>query len=72
MYKTTIGLTPFNLVYEMEAVLSIECEILLLNLAIELVPSTLTKEECLLYFANLDEQCKEVMLANETPKKPIK
>ena len=38
--KTSIGFTPFQLVYGLEAVLPIECEIPSLQLAIELLPDT--------------------------------
>eukprot|EP00253_Pinus_taeda_P024212 PITA_24212 len=38
--KTSTGFTPFQLVYGLEAVLPIECEILSLQLAIELLPAT--------------------------------
>ena len=37
--KTSTGFTPFQLVYGLEAVLRIECEILSLQLAIELLSS---------------------------------
>ena len=42
--KNAIGFTPFQLVYGLEVVLPIECEISSLQLAIELLPAT-SKEE---------------------------
>ena len=38
--KTSTGFTPFQLVYSLEAVLSIECKIPSLQIAIELIPAT--------------------------------
>jgi transposase InsO family protein len=38
--KTTTGFTPFQLVYGLEVVLPIECEIPSLKLVIELLPNT--------------------------------
>jgi ABC-type microcin C transport system permease subunit YejE len=43
--KTTTGLTPFQLVYGLEAVLPIECEIPSLKLTVELLPHTDVEEE---------------------------
>lgn len=42
--KTTTGFTPFQLVYGLEAVLPIECEIPSLKVAIELLPNTTIEE----------------------------
>lgn len=53
--KNSIGFTPFQLVYGMEAVLPIECKIPSLKMEIELLPTTSTKEECFLYLAHLDK-----------------
>ena len=48
-YRTSVkasnGFTPFQLVYGLETVLPIECEILSLQLAIELLPATSEEEE---------------------------
>jgi hypothetical protein len=43
--KTTTGFTPFQLVYRIEAVLPIECEIPSLKLTVELLPHTFVEEE---------------------------
>jgi hypothetical protein len=53
--KTTMGFMPFHLVYGIEVVLPIECEILSLKLVVELLPNTTLEEECLLYLIQLDE-----------------
>jgi transposase InsO family protein len=47
--KSAIGFTPFRLVYGLEAILPIECEIHSLKLAVELLPNTSAEEEHLLY-----------------------
>jgi hypothetical protein len=53
--KTTTGFTPFQLVYGLEVILPIECEIPSLKLVVELLPNTFTEEERLLYLSCLDE-----------------
>ena len=53
--KTMTGFTPFQLVYGLEVVLPIECEIPSLKLAVELLPNTSTKEKNFLYILNLYE-----------------
>ena len=53
--KDATGFTPFQLVYGLEATLSIECEIPSLKLAVELLPNTSLEEERLLYLERLDE-----------------
>ena len=71
-FKTSTGFTPFQLVYELEAVLPIECEILSLQIAIELLPATSEEEKHLLYLAQLDENRRDAALAIETHAKRIK
>ena len=70
--KTATGFTPFQLVYGLEAVLPIECEIPSLRLTIELLPHTTDEEQRLLYLSHLDEIRQDVVLANESHKKRIK
>jgi len=53
--KTSTGFTPFQLVYGLKAVLSIECEIPSSQMAIELLPATSEEERRLLYLAQLAE-----------------
>jgi hypothetical protein len=70
--KSTMGFTPFQLVYGIEVILPIECEIPSLKLAIELIPNTSTEEERLLYLMQLDETCRDVSLVIENQKKCVK
>ena len=70
--KTMTSFIPFQLVYGLEPVLPIECEILSLKLVVELLPNTSIEEECFLYLMNLDETRRDVALANESHKKQIK
>jgi hypothetical protein len=70
--KSTIRVTPFQLVYGLEAILLIECEIPSLKLAIKLLPNTSVEEERLLYLMQLDESCRDATLVIESQKKRIK
>ena len=70
--KTTTGFTPFQLVYGLEVVLPIQCQIPSLKLAVELLPNTSTEEERFLYLTNLDETRRDAALVNEAHKKCIK
>jgi hypothetical protein len=69
-YRTSIkfamGFTPFQLVYGIEAVLLIECDIPPLKLVIELLPNTYAEEEHLLYLMQLDEARRDATLVIET------
>ena len=75
-YRTSVkkgtGFTLFHLVYGLEAVLPIQCQIPSLKLAIELLPDTSAEEEIFLYLNNLDETRRYVALANEAHKKHVK
>jgi len=53
--KTATGSTPFYLVYGMESIFPVECEIPSLKLAIELLLETSSLEEQLLHLEHLDE-----------------
>ena len=70
--KTATGFTPFQLVYGLEAVLPIECEILSLQLAIELLSATSEEEKPFLYLAQLDETRRTTALAAKAHKKHVK
>eukprot|EP00253_Pinus_taeda_P028352 PITA_28352 len=70
--KTSTGFTPFQLVYGLEAVLPIECEIPSLRMAIELLPSNSEEERRLLYLAQLDENHRDAALAIKSHAKRIK
>lgn len=49
LVRNTTIFTPFHLVYGLEAIIPIECEIPSLKLAIELLPATSVEEEHLLH-----------------------
>eukprot|EP00253_Pinus_taeda_P029093 PITA_29093 len=70
--KTSTGFTPFQLVYGLEAVLPIECEIPSLQIAVQLLPATSGEEKSLLYLAQLDENRRNATLVVETHTKRIK
>jgi len=70
--KTSTGFTPFQLVYGLEAMLPIECEIPSLQMAIELLPTTSEEEKRLLYLAQLDETRRNAALAIESHSKRMK
>jgi hypothetical protein len=53
--KTVIGFSPFQLVYGLEAVFPIECQIPSLKLVVQLLPDTSSLEEHLLYLEQLNE-----------------
>ena len=75
-YRTSLrnatGFTPFQLVYGMEAILPIQCQIPLLKLAIDLLPNTQEEEARLFNLIHLDETHHEAQLANEAHKRHIK
>jgi hypothetical protein len=70
--KSTTRFTPFRLVYGMESILSIECEIPSLKLAIEILPNTSAEEERLLYLMRLDKTRRDATLVIEAQKKCVK
>eukprot|EP00253_Pinus_taeda_P015798 PITA_15798 len=70
--RNATGFTPFQLVYGLEAILPIQCEISSLKLAIELLPDTSEEEARFLELIHLDETHCDATLANEAHKKCIK
>lgn len=70
--KTTTDFTPFQLVYGLESIFPMECEIPSLKLAVELIPDTSSLEECLIHLEHLDEQHQDVAIINEAHKKKVK
>ena len=64
--------TPFQLVYGLEAILPIQCEISSLKLAIDLLPDTSKEEARLFNLIHLNEKRHEAQLANEVHKRHIK
>ena len=70
--KSATGFTPFRLVYGVEAILPIECEIPSLKIVVELLPNTSAEEEHLLYLMRLDETWNDATLVIEAQKKCVK
>eukprot|EP00253_Pinus_taeda_P028575 PITA_28575 len=70
--RNATGFTPFQLVYGLEAVLPIQCEISSLKLAIDLLPKTSEEEDRFLELIQLDETRRDAALANEAHKKCVK
>ena len=66
--KTSIGFTPFQLVYGLEVTLPIECEIPSLKLVVERFPNTTLEEECFLYLNKLYKTRRDAALENEAHK----
>ena len=63
--KTATSFSPYHLVHGVESVLPIECEIPSLKIAIELLPDTSPLEEHLVHLEQLDEQCRDALVALE-------
>ena len=70
--KSTTRFTPFQLVYGIEVIFLIECEIPSLKLVVELIPNTSAEEEHLLYLMQLDETRHDAALVIETQKMCVK
>jgi hypothetical protein len=70
--KSATRFTPFRLVYGVESILLIECEIPSLKLVVELLPNTSAEEERLLYLMRLDETRRNATLVIEAQKKRVK
>ena len=72
LVKTATGFTPFQLVYELESIFPIECEISSLKLAVELLRETSILEECLVHLEHLDEQRRDAAIINDAHNKRVK
>lgn len=70
--KTATNFTPFQLVYGLESIFPIKCEIPSLKLVIELLLGTSSLEEHLVHLEHLDEQRRDATIINEAHKKRIK
>ena len=70
--KTATGFTPFQLVYGVEVIFPIECEIPSLKLAVQLLPETSALEVRLVELEQLDETCRDAAIANEAHKRRVK
>jgi hypothetical protein len=66
--KTANGFSPFQLIYGMEVVLPIECQIPSLRLVVQLLPDTSPLEERLVHLEQLNEKRCNAALANEAHK----
>jgi len=70
--RNETGFTPFQLVYGLEAILLVQCEISSLKLAVDLLPGTSEEEARLLELIQLDETHHDATLANEAHKRGVK
>jgi len=70
--KTTTNFTPFQLVYGLESIFPIECEIPSLKLAVELLLEMSSLEERLVHLEHFDEQRRDATIINEAHKKRVK
>ena len=75
-YRTSIKIatsfTPFQLVYEVEAIFPIECEIPSLRIVVQLLPETSALEAQLVELEHLDETRRDAAIANEAHKRCVK
>jgi hypothetical protein len=70
--NTATSFSTFQLIYGLEAVLPIKCQILSLKLAVELLPDTSPLEERLVYLEQLNEKCCDAALENKAHKHKVK
>lgn len=70
--KTSTDFTPFQLIYGLEVVLPIKCEITSLKLVIELLLATSANEKRFLHLAHLDENRCNGILVSEAYQKCVK
>jgi len=70
--KTATIFSPFQLVYGLDIVFPMECQIPSLKLVVELLPNTAPLEESLLYLEHLNEQRRDTTLVNEVHKQRFK
>lgn len=70
--NTATNFTLFQLVYGLESIFPVECEIPSLNLEVELLHDTSSLEECLFHLEHLDEQCQDATTMNKAHKKRVK
>ena len=71
-FKTATSFSPYQLVHGVESILPVECEIPSLKLAVELLPDTSPLEERLVHLEQLDEQCRDALVALEVNKHRVK
>jgi hypothetical protein len=66
--KTATRFTSFHLIHGIKSTLPIECEILMLQTPIEILPNTAPIEQCLLTLQSLDEDRQSSLQHNEAAK----
>jgi hypothetical protein len=75
-YRTSVkivtGFTLFQLVYGVEAIFPIECEIRSLKISVQLLPKTSTLEVRLLELKQLDETRRDAATVDEAHKRRVK
>ena len=75
-YRTVVniatGFSPYQIVHGVESVLSVECDIPSLKLAIQLLLDTSPLEEHLVHLEQLDEQRRDSLVALEVNKCRVK
>ena len=70
--KTATSFTLFQLVYGLESIFPIECEIPSLKLAVQLLPETSSLEARLVELEQLDETRRDAASVNEAHKHHVK
>ena len=70
--KNCYGVSPFQLVHGVGAIIPVECEISSLRIAIHVLPDTSELEECLLHLEHLDEQRRDALTTNQAHKNRVK
>ena len=70
--KTATGFSPYQLAHGVESILTVECNIPSLNLAVELFLDTSPLEERFVHLEQLDEQCRDALVALEVNKCRVK
>eukprot|EP00253_Pinus_taeda_P003608 PITA_03608 len=68
LVRNATGFTPFQLVYGLEVILPVQCEILSLKLAVDLLPRTSEEEAHFLELIQLDETHRNAASTNEAHK----
>eukprot|EP00253_Pinus_taeda_P009003 PITA_09003 len=70
--RNAIEFIPFQLVYGLEVILPVQCEISFLKLAVDLLPGTSQEEARFLELIQLDETRHDTTSANKAHKKGVK
>ena len=72
LVKTATCFTSFQLIYSLDAIFPIECEIPSLKLVVQLLPETSTLEARLVELEQLDETRRDATTTNEAHKRRVK